>query len=464
VLRPTLPLLGALLLAGCGAEQPAAGPAPTVREPFHVEDGFLRDGDGRAMLLRGLNLSGQHKYAPYFDFQQPPDYVRVRADWGMNAIRFLVIWAAIEPQEGVYDDEYLDEVAKRMDWARDAGLTVVLDMHQDVYGEGFASGGGDGAPKWTCDASNYASFVPDPTHWYFNNLTPQVTACWDHFWHTPGLRAHYAEAWRRLAARLAGYEGTIAGFDVMNEPYWGSYLITGFESDLLEPFYEDVVRAVRAERPGWAAFLEPSSSRNIGVPTELTPFPFPDVVYAPHSYDANAEMGNGFDPTHRASILMNAAALGAEARGLDAALWVGEYGGNGTQPGIYDYMDAEYTGIAAVAGGSTYWHYGRDDGYGVLDPTGAEKPDLMRALVRPWPERVAGTPTSFAFDGKSSTFTLRYHADRKLTAPTEIMIPARVYPAGYQVRCGGCTVERDEGRLRILTPPPGDEAVVVVSP
>jgi len=76
----------------------------------------------------------------------------------MNSIRFLMTWAAIEPQKGVYDDAYLDAVATRIEWAKAANLLVVLDMHDDVYGEGFVKGGGDGAPMWTCDASNYASF------------------------------------------------------------------------------------------------------------------------------------------------------------------------------------------------------------------------------------------------------------------------------------------------------------------
>ncbi|HEY8087138.1 MAG TPA: cellulase family glycosylhydrolase, partial [Polyangiaceae bacterium] len=111
-----------------------------------VSRGFLRDGQGRALVLRGANVSGKNKEPPYFDFQGPSDFARMRPDWGMNGIRFLVLWSALEPTEGQYDAGYLDAVAERMGWARDAGLYVVLDMHQDVYGLGFASGGGDGAP------------------------------------------------------------------------------------------------------------------------------------------------------------------------------------------------------------------------------------------------------------------------------------------------------------------------------
>jgi endoglycosylceramidase len=364
----------------------------------------------------------------------------------------------------VFDDGYLDEVAKRMDWAREAGLYVVLDMHQDVYGEGFASGGGDGAPRWTCDASHYADFVPNPSQWFLNDLSVDVVACYDHFWQTDALRQHYVSAWQHVAARLSGYDDVIVGFDPMNEPYWGSYVIVAFENDLLEPFYEQVVAAVRAERPGWVAFLEPASSRNLGIPTSLHAFPFADVMYAPHSYDRNAEMGMGFDPANRAEVLQNGAALAGEAAMLGAGLWVGEYGGQTASPGITAYMDAEYAAFAAAAAGTTYWDYSKGGGYSVIAADGSEKTELMAALVRPWPERVAGTPASYAYDTTTRTFSLTYAPDESIGVPTIIRVPERVYPDGYTVECGGCQILQAPGELQVLSPPPGAPAVVTVHP
>jgi len=454
--------LALLATAACSAPE-AAAPVATGDQGFRVAGGFLRDPEGRALILRGMNLSGQHKYAPYFDFQEPPDYARLRDPWGMNMVRFLMTWAAIEPSEGVYDETYLDELERRMAWARDAGLFVVLDMHQDVYGEGFSRGGGDGAPGWTCDNAAYESFVPSTTQWFLNYLTPEVTGCYDHFWTSTELRAHYVEAWRRVARRLAGYEGTILGFDPMNEPYWGSYGILAFEADRLQPFYEEVTAAVRAERPRWIAFIEPASSRNIGIATGLTPFTFGDVTYAPHSYDRDAESGMGFDAAHRDAVLKNGAALAEEARSLGASLWVGEYGGRADNPGIVDYMTVEYDAFAAVAGGTSYWAYDKG-GYGVLAEDGTEKKDLMSALVRPWPERVAGEPESYAFDPATATFTLRFTPDASLAAPTVIVVPERVYPGGYAVDCGGCTTKPRMGAVELTGVPAGGVAVVTVKP
>lgn len=431
-------------------------------EPGRVRGGFLRDEEGRALLLRGVNLAGAHKVAPYFSFHTLADFERVRDEWGMSSVRFLMTWAAIEPERGRFDEDYLDAVAERMEWARAAGLYVVLDMHQDVYGEGFAAGGGDGAPRWTCDEENYETFVPNPSQWFYNYVSAQVTACYDHFWNDEALQGEYIEAWRRVAERLSGYDDVIIGFDPINEPYWGSQLPTAFEPDKLQSFYEALVPKVREVRPDWVAFLEPASSRNLGLPTGLQKMPFKDVVYAPHSYDRDAESGEGFDPAQRANVLENARLLAEEAKALDAALWIGEYGGMADSPGIVEYMTAEYDAFGATAAGTTYWAYDKGGSYSVLDADGNERELLVSTLVRPWPERVAGDPVSYAFDAATSTFTLTYHPDPSIGAPTEISVPDRVYPDGYTVQCDGCETRATGQILQVTVPPSGDPAIVTI--
>jgi endoglycosylceramidase len=446
----------ALALAGCGGSDDAPSSGP---KGWRVSDGFVRDPDGRAVILRGVNLAGAHKAKPYFGFHQPADFARLSQDWGMNSIRFLIIWAAIEPEQGVYDDAYLDQVRERMDWARDAGLSVVLDMHQDLYGEGF---NGDGAPRWTCDESHYAAYTPT-TPWFVNYLDPEMVACFDHFWTTPELRDHYVEAWRRVAARLGDHPAVI-GFDPMNEPYWGSQPTGTFDAEVLEPFYEDVTRAIRKEAPDWIAFIEPFAGRNLGFATSLVPFPPGNAVYSPHAYDSNAEQGNGFDPKARAAFLVKFTQLGQEAADLGAALWIGEYGGTATSPGIDAYMDAACDGVASVTAGSEYWAYDRSDGYGLLDPDGNEKAVLLDQVVRPYPMRVAGDPLPWDWDDVTKTLTVSYHANAHVKAPTEIALPPRVYQSDVKVSCDGCEWGQNGGTLVVTKPPAGDPATIVVSP
>ncbi len=442
-------IVASVVLAAVGlsldcSSTPAVEPRPNRT---HVASGAIVLADGRTLILRGANVTGSQKYAPYFGDYTKDDLVKLRTDWGFNAARFLVSWSAVEPEKGKYDDTYLAALEEHVAWCEAAGLYVVLDMHQDVYGEGFALGGGNGAPKWTCDASHYAAFVPQ-NPWFLNYLDPHVQACVDGFYASTELRAHYTEAWRRVAKRLAGHAGVL-GFDPMNEPAWGSYSAQGYEVDLLTSVYVDATLAVRESAPGWLAFIEPGASRNLGLPTKLTKFAFGDVVYSPHSYDRDAEGGAPFDDKKRDGILANFKALRAEADALDAALWIGEYGSQSTIPGVAPYMDAEYDGAAAVAAGSMYWSYDKNDGgYSLLDASGKPKQTLYDAVVRPYPSRVAGKLSSFAYDEATRALTVTFAPDGSITEPTEIVVPKAVYQAGTSVECGGCRVEEADGVVR----------------
>lgn len=433
-MRRALPWLLTLTLA--------CTPAPAPTPKWSVRDSFIRDPEGRAVILRGANVAGRHKEPPYFDFHTPADFKSMREEWGMNAVRFLVEWAAIEPERDVWNDAYLDEVAARIQQASDAGLLVFVDMHQDLYGEGFL--GGNGAPAWTCDASHYAAYRPI-SPWFLNYVNREIMACVDGFWTSRDLQAHYVEAWKRLSARVAGIPNCI-GFDPMNEPFWGNTAYDIFEEKRVAPLYRQIIAVVRATRPDSLAFLEPGSSRNLGLPSHLPPFTEPDIVYAPHAYDPAAESGEGFDPTRRAAILQNVTLLKGEADTLGAALVIGEYGGFAAHAGISEYMDAVFDASGSVSAGALYWDYGKNDGYGLLAADGSAKPALHEAVIRPFPERVAGTPLDFSMDAQ--VFRFRYTPDSKVTAPTLVSVPAS-YRA-WIAECEGCELERLDHQLRVV--------------
>lgn len=448
----------AILVLSCAGDEASSPPAPSS---WHVKDGAIRDKSGRSVVLRGVNFAGTHKWKPYLSEFGAADMARLRDDFGFDAIRFLVTWAAIEPQKGTYDAQYIDGVEERIRSARDAGLLVVVDMHQDLYGEGFA--GGDGAPRWTCDEAKYAAFVPkDP--WFLGSLDKNVMQCVDGLYEEGGEnRARFVEAWKHLAKRLASYEN-IVGFDVLNEPNWGTYSILAFEADKLAGFYTEVAKAVREIAPTWLVFAEPGASRNVGYPSSLPKLPFDNaVVYAPHSYDRDAESGSGFDPARREAIIENLKAMRAEADALGAALWIGEYGGVAEHPGITPYMDAQFDAAGAVAAGTTYWALDKGEGYSLLAADGAEKKELADVLVRPYPTRVAGKLLSYGFDEATKTATIRVVVDASIDEPTEVVVPKRVYPNGVNVVCAGCTIDERSGFVHLRAIPSGDTTLTITS-
>ncbi len=447
-------LLVAALFASLLALECDSGPPP----PFYVKDGFLRDSDGRALILHGANVSGMAKWAPYLPPQQPANLAHMHDDWGMNSMRLVTVWAAIEPQRGVFDDAYLGALEERVTWAEAAGILVVVDMHEDLYGEGFA--GGDGAPKWTCDQSRYDAFVPT-TPWFFGSLDPNVEACVDQFYADESLITEFIATWQHVAAKLMTHANVI-GFDPLNEPNWGSVAINGFEEGTLAPFYDRVVAGVRAVAPEWVAFIEPSASRNLGFPTGLPKPSYDNVVYSPHSYDPNAEQGQAFNETHRAMILSNAVALRAEADAMGAALWIGEYGGPSSLTGITDYLGDELDAFGPVGAGATYWDYSaNDDGYGLVKADGTDKPDMVAVVSRPYPSRVAGDSVQYAWDGTARALTVTYVPKRDIAAPTLIVVPPAFRPV--TVSCGDCTFDMGEPGVRVLTPPSAKTATIVIT-
>ena len=58
---------------------------------------------------------------------------------GMDHMRLVVFWDHLEPAQGEFDEAYLDEIVAAMDRAERHGILVILDMHQDVFGEAFGS-------------------------------------------------------------------------------------------------------------------------------------------------------------------------------------------------------------------------------------------------------------------------------------------------------------------------------------
>jgi hypothetical protein len=72
------------------------------------------------------------------------DFANMRA-MGLNMIRLGLMWPAIEPRRGVYNDTFLRELEALTVRASEYGIYTLLDGHQDSFSERFC---GAGMPDW----------------------------------------------------------------------------------------------------------------------------------------------------------------------------------------------------------------------------------------------------------------------------------------------------------------------------
>lgn len=238
------------------------------------------DGAGRQVMLRGVNLGGDCKVPfdkggthfpsdfsdhrtvsfvgrPFPLAEADEHFSRLQA-WGMNCLRLLTTWEAVEHAgPGQYDTAYLDYFTEITRKAGEYGLYVFIDFHQDVWSR---MSGGDGAPGWTFEAVGLdftkfhaagAAHVMQHKYdyarggrqedrypmmtWANNYRMPANAIMWTLFFagdlFVPDfkvdgrtaqdfLQSHYLGAMREVAKRVKGMPHVL-GFDTLNEPGTG---------------------------------------------------------------------------------------------------------------------------------------------------------------------------------------------------------------------------------------------------
>ena len=143
-LRRSATILRGLVVSSLVAAvvSPAAHAAPV---PLDHSGHWLTDPTGRVVVLHGTNMV--YKLPPY-DPQAAgfgDSDAAFLENIGMTVVRVGVIWKAVEPAPGVYDDGYLNHIAATVQTLARHGIVSLLDFHQDMYNEAFQ---GEGAPDW----------------------------------------------------------------------------------------------------------------------------------------------------------------------------------------------------------------------------------------------------------------------------------------------------------------------------
>src|SRR6185312_15985096 len=102
---------------------------------------WMTDSTGRVVVLHGLNqVFKVAPYEPSADGFGDDDAAFLAAN-GFDAVRVGVIWAAVEPRPGHYDNAYLASIAATVHTLAEHGIVSLLDFHQDLYNEKFQGEG-----------------------------------------------------------------------------------------------------------------------------------------------------------------------------------------------------------------------------------------------------------------------------------------------------------------------------------
>ncbi len=401
--------------------------APAARgERLTAPGSHLRDAEGRAVILRGINMI--NKGPDYVPWHGPEQFRKVRS-WGMNCIRLGILWAGVEPEPGVYDDIYLDRMIELAGQMGEEGLHVILDFHQDIYSEYF---GGDGAPEW---AVRDGGIPYDPRDsWFMNYFEPAVQHAFGAFWADEyGIQARFHEMIAYTANRFRD-EPAVIGIELMNEPWPEPMVGILFDPTYMEPFLRRGHEAVSSAAAGLLTFWEPRVLTNWGFPSYISSHPEHDWVMAPHYYDPATESEWGY-PGVGTLMTLAMTRRATERERMKDPVWVGEYGCSWQMPGVREYYEDLQGLFDQFAFGSAFWDYTRsEEGWGVEYPDGSELP-VVDVLVRPGPVRTAGTPLSFGIVPFTRRWKFTWTGGNGIDAPTEIFVPlARHYPDGFRVR------------------------------
>lgn len=453
---------------------------------------WITDARGRVLVAHGINMV--YKQPPYY-----PSAVGFGADdaaflkrIGFNAVRVGVLWQAVEPQPGVYDDAYLDHIAATVKLLARYGIVSLLDFHQDQYNQRFE---GEGFPDWSVQDDGLPA---EPKVGFGQDylLMPALSHAFDHFWRNSpgpggvGLQDRYADAWAHVAERFKN-DRSVLGYELMNEPWpgtvWPSCIsptgCAAFDQGSLTPFYRRVDRAIRPVDPRTLIWYEPNVIFNTGPATYVGPLGDPHAAFAFHDYcltepQTGSDQGcDQFDDR----VFSNAV---AHVQRTGEALMETEFGATDdvgyltamvqrADRNMVPWLEWAYCGCQdpTTSGPGDKQAIVRDpakrpSGANLVEPT-------LHALVEPYPQLISGTPESWSFDSATRTFTFSFRTARARGrgafgrgAITTIATPRLVYAGRYATSVGGGRIvsKRKASVLQIAACPKVRQITVTVTP
>ncbi|WP_234706005.1 cellulase family glycosylhydrolase [Mycolicibacterium setense] len=469
-----------------------APPSTGVTDKLTTTGTWFTNGDGQVVMMHGVNVV--YKVAPYDPSAMgfSDDDAQFLADNGFNVVRLGINWAAVEPEPGVIDTEYLAGIDQTVQTLSDHGIYTFIDMHQDLYSTELH---GEGAPDWATQTGGLpnpdlgALFGQFVVNYY---LSPAQNHAWDAFWANSdapdgvGLQNHYAQSWQAVASYF-GDNPDVIGYNIINEPWvgsgWLATLLNGsfFGTQQLTPMYNQTIAAIRSVDPNTPVFISPASPAVdeisailFGQPVLLGTISDPNTVLEYHGYGnvAGINMSAIVGP-----ILARRAAIYAAANEMPA--FMGEFGATSDPAALaaetqaadakqIGWADWAYSGIGEITSSAS-----PSDQSLVYDPSLPPTGDNvntsnLQVLSKPYPQVVSGTPQGWTVDD-DGTFSFTYSTERvdgtgtfAAGSQTTISTPAVQYPDGYEVVVtGGHVVSAPNDPKLVIASDPGATTVTV---
>jgi len=423
----------------------ATRPAPAEGLPWlAVSGGRIVDPQHRAVLLRGFNddalLEPTVAPAPLDD----TDASLMQA-YGFDVVRLPIAWSLLEPEQGYFNDGYVDQVAADVALLNAHHLYVVLDMHFLGWSPAY---GGSGAPAWATVAG-----VPDPIWGPMPSLgrflSPAINVSTAYFWMTSTWQDEYFKTWQHVARRFRDNSG-VAGYDLFNEPHSFPLPPLRFDKDQLFPFYTRAITAIGRVDPNHLFFLDNDMTGDL--PTSVVPINAPNLVYAAHIYTGSLIPPPFSGDT--APLRAHVDELAQEAGQVPAPLWVGEFSINTSQHDAAEYVKALLDDLDQHNAGWAWWQWRESSGWGLRSGDGRSlNTEFLRLLARPY---LAATPDGVTAGHRYGPGELSVHVEAS-HGPAAIAIAWSRLSLGVPSVSDDCAAAVDwspsAGRLDIVVAP-----------
>jgi len=459
-------------------------------------DARIADASGRQILLRGVNVNQLGDY--WQGNKHPPTVPLTRADFrevsrlGWNVVRLVTTWSLWEPEPGKFSDAYLAKVKQAVDWGREFGVYVLIDLHQDAWGKFVAADkttvcvppekpnqGWDGAPRWATITD-----AQPACHLQAREISHNVAQAFQNFWGDRagpggvGIQTRLIADWERIAEAFKG-DDQVMGYDLFNEPNPG-YAAAGAESATMYPYYDRAIAAIRKHDSRHMVVVEPNPVRDLTPPGAFQTGPIsddPQAVYGPHVYYDLLSPGQTGEHSSEADwSATRDEATAAGGAGGEMPDWVGEFGPQ-TDPAKDAFNTEQMANADRHLLGWALWIWKQTcgDPHSVYSPInwtswaydcehdrfGPLIPNRVFHYSRPYPQATVGQLRSISFDSKTKDFRMEADAAGAADGRTKVFIPVAGHYGGRLSNLKITSTGVLSKRLRKL---PGGNAELLLHP